>query len=322
MGYKQLTEIERYQIKTLLALGHTPTSIANELKRSPSTISREIQRNTGLRGYRPKQAQKLAEERKALKPKKRILNETWVLVEKFIKEDWSPEQISNRLTAEGHPSVSHEWIYCYILADKSRGGDLYKHLRCQKKRKKRYGSPHTRGQIKNRTGIEERPAIVDEKSRKGDWEIDTVIGQQGGQVLVTAAERKTRFSLIAIAKDKSAESVSEALIRVMQAQNNLPVKTMTYDNGKEFAAHERISEALNAKAFFARPYHSWERGLNENMNGLIRQYAPKGSNFDKLTDEDAIYIMDQLNNRPRKCLNYKTPNEVVFGKSFKFALTS
>ena len=136
MGYKQLTEIERYQIKTLLALGHTPTSIANELKRSPSTISREIQRNTGLRGYRPKQAQKLAEERKALKPKKRILNETWVLVEKFIKEDWSPEQISNRLTAEGHPSVSHEWIYCYILADKSRGGDLYKHLRCQKKKKK------------------------------------------------------------------------------------------------------------------------------------------------------------------------------------------
>lgn len=321
MRYKQLTEIERYQIKSLLAAGVSQKLIAIELGRNPSTISRELQRNRGLRGYRPLQAQRFAEERRLHRVSTHITDQVWERVEELIRLDWSPEQISNRLPVEDFPSVSHEWIYQYILNDKANGGDLATHLRCRKKRKKRYGSPNTRGQIKNRVSIDERPLIVDKKSRKGDWEIDTVIGQIGGKVLVTAAERKSKLSVIALAADKTAEAVSEALIKALSSLE-VPVITMTYDNGKEFAYHEKISLELNAKAYFAHPYHSWERGLNENMNGLIRQYAPKGSSFDKLTEADIEFMMNRLNNRPRKCLNYKTPNEVMFGKKFTIALAS
>lgn len=321
MRYKQLTEIERYQIKSLFAVGLNQKMIAIELGRSPSTISRELKRNTGLRGYRPQQAQRLTEERRSHRVGTRILESTWVKIEELLRLDWSPEQISKWLPTQNIPTVSHEWIYQYILKNKSNGGDLAKHLRCRKIRKKRYGKPNSRGQIKNRISIDERPAIVDQKIRKGDWEIDTVIGQIGGAVLVTAAERKTKFSVVALAANKSAEAVSEALIKALDSLN-VPIKTMTYDNGKEFAYHEKISSELNAKAYFAHPYHSWERGLNENMNGLIRQYAPKGSDFNKLNEDDTKFIMNRLNNRPRKCLNYKTPNEVMFGRKLTIAFAS
>ena len=157
--------------------------------------------------------------------------------------------------------------------------------------------------------------------RIGDWEVDIMIGQQGGAVLVTLAERKTRFSILARSKDKSASAVKQALIQSLKLLTPY-VKTLTYDNGKEFAFHAEVSEQLNAKGYFAHPYHSWERGLNENMNGLIRQYAPKGANFDLLSDKDIKYIMDRLNNRSRKCLGYKTPNEVFFGIKPKIVLAS
>jgi len=321
MIYTQLTQEQRYQISALLAAGRSQAEIAKELDRSPSTISRELNRNTGLRGYRSQQAQRLAKERRQNHVCHRIEDATWDTVERLLREDWSPEQISGWLAKEGRQSVSPEWIYQYILSDKKRGGDLCKHLRCQKKRKKRYGRPDSRGQLKNRVSIDERPPVVELRYRIGDWEIDTVIGRQGGSVLVTAAERKSRLSVIALAPDKSAEAVKCALLDALSPLAAC-VKTLTYDNGKEFALHEEIAEQLNAKGYFAHPYHSWERGLNENMNGLIRQYLPKGSSFDNLTDEDVKVIMDKLNNRPRKCLNYKTPNQVMFGITPIVALAS
>jgi IS30 family transposase len=217
--------------------------------------------------------------------------------------------------------ISHEWIYQYILRDKQAGGDLHTHLRCQKPRKKRYGAPDRRGQIKGRVSIDERPSIVNERSRVGDWEADTVIGKQGGAVLVTLVERKTRLSVIGKAPNRTAQEVTTVILKgltPLAAQ----VQTLTYDNGKEFALHQEIAKELDARGYFAHPYHSWERGLNENTNGLIRQYFPKGKDLSEVTDTEVQAVMDKLNNRPRKCLGFKTPNQVFFGIAPPVALAS
>lgn len=321
MNYKQLTEVERYQIQSFLKVGYSQKEIAFELERSPSTISRELQRNTGLRGYRPQQAQRLAEDRKKLHCHTLISHNTWENVEHLLRNEWSPEQISGWLKKASCQSVSPEWIYQYILSDKKSGGDLHAYLRCQKKRKKRYGSRDKRGQLKNRVSIDERPAIVDERQRVGDWEMDLIIGRSGGSVLMTAVERKTRFTVIALAPDKTAEAVKDAILGALTPLA-AQVETLTYDNGKEFALHDVIAEQLQANSYFAHPYHSWERGLNENTNGLIRQYAPKGSSFDEMTPEIVQAIMNKLNNRPRKCLDFRTPNQVLFGVNPPIALAS
>lgn len=321
MGYKHLAVDERYQIHAMFKAGFSKAEIAKELNRHPSTIGREMSRNTGLRGYRPKQAHRLAHERRSAHVHCRINPITWERVDQLLREDWSPEQVSAWLDNADLQSVSPEWIYQHILADKQQGGTLYKHLRCQKKRKKRYGSPDSRGQLKNRVSIDDRPPIVDRRERIGDWEIDTVIGRQGGSVLVTAVERKTRYSVIALSEDKSAKNVKCALVEALQPFSDA-LKTMTYDNGKEFALHEDIAKQLGANGYFAHPYHSWERGCNENTNGLIRQYVPKGSSFDGLTDEDVRVMMDKLNDRPRKCLKFKTPNQALLGINPKIALAS
>ena len=321
MNYTQMTERERYQIKAYLTAGYTQKAIANELNRTPSTISRELKRNRGLRGYRPQQAQRLANERKQRHSHLVISDTTWRIIVSLLKEDWSPEQINGWLNDSDQQSVSIEWIYHYISTDKKAGGELYRHLRCQKKRRKRYGSVDKRGQIKNRVSIDERPAIVDTRQRVGDWEMDLIIGRIGGSVLMTAVERKTRYTVIGFAPNKTAEKVKDCIIDVMGPLASL-VKTQTYDNGKEFALHEAIATALEASSYFAHPYHSWERGLNENTNGLIRQYAPKGASFDEMKPEDVINIMEKLNNRPRKCLDFKTPNQVLFWINPPIALAS
>jgi IS30 family transposase len=267
------------------------------------------------------QAQKLADNRKQEKARPRIPDEVWRWVDILIAQEWSPEQISGWLRSEELGSISPEWIYQYVYTDKRNGGDLYRHLRCQKARKKRYGSHDRRGQIKGRVSIDERPAVVDNRSRIGDWEVDTVIGKPGGAVLVTVAERKTRFSVIVLAPNKTAEAVKSALVRSLQPYAER-VHTLTYDNGKEFAYHQKVAEQLDADGYFAHPYHSWERGLNENMNGLIRQYLPKGKCFNSLSQKNVLVIMDKLNNRPRKCLGYKTPNQVFLGINPTVALAS
>lgn len=320
-GYTQLTQEERYQIHALRKAGHNQRDIAKVLGRSPSTISRELRRNKGLRGYRPKQAHTLAQHRKQERDRRQIPESGWTRVEQLLLEDWSPEQISGWLAQEEGLKVSHERIYQYVYEDKRRGGDLHLHLRCQKPRRKRYGTYDQRGQIRERVSIDERPEVVEARSRIGDWEADTVIGKPGGPVLVTLVERRSRLSLLALAPDKTATAVKAAVLKRLQPLSTR-VYTVTYDNGKEFAYHMEIAQALDAEGYFAHPYHSWERGLNENTNGLIRQYLPKGADFNKLPDKQVQEIMDKLNNRPRKCLGYKTPNQVFFGINPPVALAS
>ena len=239
----------------------------------------------------------------------------------MIEEDWSPEQISGHLKVSGASGVSPEWIYHHIRKAKAQGGTLHTHLRCQKKRRKCRGTTERRGQIIGRVCLTERPEIVKSRSRIGDWEADTVIGKQGGAVLVTLAERKSRFSMIIKAENKTAAAVSAAITKAM-SPHAANVHTLTYDNGKEFAYHQQVSDGLEAQGFFAHPYHSWERGLNENTNGLIRQYLPKGKSFDGLSDQDVKAIMDRLNNRPRKCLGFRTPNQVFIEAKSDVALAS
>lgn len=319
--YTQLTQEQRYQIYALMKADHNQTEIASIVEVHKSTISRELRRNRGLRGYRPKQAHQLATLRRRGKPYLRITQENWHLVEQLLREEWSPEQISLWLEEAGHFAISHEWIYQHVLQEKRDGGRLYRHLRCQKQRKKRYGTYERRGQIPNKVSIEERPVIVEGRQRLGDWELDTIIGKGHKQVIVSLSERKSRLSLIAKVATKGAEGVKEAVLALLKPISE-HVHTITSDNGKEFSRHEVIAEALNADFFFAHPYASWERGLNENTNGLIRQYFPKGHDFDTITQKEIQAVMDKLNNRPRKCLGMKTPNQVFFGINPPVALAS
>ena len=321
MSYTQLTREERYQISALKAVGQSKTEIAKVLGRHKSTIGREMIRNCGLRGYRPKQADSLAANRRQEKSTRRISDDSWLRVKQLLHEYWSPEQISHWLHQEETIHVSPEWIYQYVLWDKRDGGNLYEYLRCQKQRKKRYGTPDRRGQIKGRISIDERPKIVNERSRIGDWEADTVIGKQGGNVLVTLVERKTRWSIIGKAPNRTAAEVRTVIVKRLLPLSEY-VHTLTYDNGKEFALHQDIDKELQSDGYFAHPYHSWERGLNENTNGLIRQFFPKGKDLSEVTDADIQRVMDKLNNRPRKCLGFKTPNQVFFGINPPVALAS
>lgn len=236
------------------------------------------------------------------------------LIDAKIIVDWSPEQISGWLKAEQGIFMSHERIYQHIWTDKLNGGSLYIHLRHSRKKRKQYASKDKRGQIRNRISIDDRPSIVAEKKRIGDWEIDTVIGKNHQGALVTIVDRVSKFTLIKKVVSKHAEVVTEATIALLQPYLDKAL-TITADNGKEFAGHEKIKAALDADVYFAHPYSSWERGLNENTNGLIRQYFTKGSSFENITDKDVEEVMKKLNHRPRKSLNYKTPHSVFFAES-------
>jgi IS30 family transposase len=318
--YTQLTHEQRYQIYSLLKAGHNQTEIAHNIRVHKSTISRELRRNRGLKGYRPKQAHELALSRRN-KAKRLIDASTWDWIETLIRFDLSPEQVSDWLKNNFGLPISHEWIYQYILTDKRSGGDLHRHLRCQKKRRKRYGSYDRRGILKNRVSIDERPAIVDTRQRLGDWEVDTIIGKGHRHAIVSLVERKSRLSLLRKVESKTAQAVADAVIELMKS---LPIitYTITADNGKEFADHERIARDLRTNVYFAHPYSSWERGTNENMNGLVRQYFPKKRSFVTITQQEIDFVMERLNNRPRKCLGFKSPNQVFFNHSPVVALRS
>ncbi len=310
-AYYRLTEGQRNQIYELKKAGLNQRAIADQIGVHKTKICRELQHNKGLRGYRFKQAHRLDCVRQSQIFRTPILDAVWSGVEEVIRKDWSPEQISGQLKANDEPSVSPEWIYQHIYADKRSGGDLHTHLGCQKKWRKQYDSIEQLGQIKNRVSFEKRPEIVVQRNHVGDWEAETVIGKQGHSVLVTLVERKTRFSVAIKAANKTAQAVT-AVIR----DNLIPyldrVLTLTYDNGREFAYHKDIAREPTAKGFFAHPYHSWERGLNENTNGLIRQYIPKGKDIDDQDDQEVAQIMEKINSRPRKCLGFRTPNQLFF----------
>ncbi len=310
MSYTQLTQEQRYQISPLLKMGHNRTEIATVIGVHKSTVSRELRRNRGQRGYRPKQAhQKALSRRKKAKP--RIPKATWMLIEDKLRQDWSPEQIAGWLKRNKDIQISPERIYQYVLADKQAGGDLHKHLRCQKKRRKRYGRYDRRGKLPDRVSIEERPEIVDTRERLGDWEADTILGKGRRHAIVTLTERKSRLALLSKVERRTAELVGEAIIHLLQPLTDL-LHTITGDNGKEFAQHQRIARELKIDFFFAHPYSAWERGANENMNGLVRQYIPKSRDLATVTDQELEVIMHKLNHRPRKCLDFRSPFEVFF----------
>ncbi len=311
-NYAQLTQEQRYHIYAHKKTGHfTQSEIADMLGVHKSTVSRELNRNRGKRGYRPKQAQEFALTRQQNHVKSRISAETWELVESFLRLDFSPEQVTGFLKKEHGLAVSHERIYQHIYADKRGGGDLHKHLRCQKKRKKRYGKYSRRGQIPDKVSIEMRPVIVDTRFRIGDWEADTIIGKSHNQAIVSLTERMSRLTLIKKVVRKTAEAVREAILDLLGPVAHA-VHTITSDNGTEFAGHKAIAEKLNAAFYFAHPYHAWERGTNENANGLVRQYFPKGHDFKTITDEQISFVMNRLNNRPRKTLGFLTPTQVFY----------
>ena len=315
MTYRHLSQTERYQIFCLMKEGLNCTEIAKNLGRSTSTISREIRRNKGGRGYRPKQADRLAQERSVGSRNARRI-EPDVLKAAFdrIAEQLSPEQVAAELP------ISHETLYQHIYADKAAGGTLWKNLRCQKKRKKRYASGvERRGQIVGRRPIHERPANVELRRTVGHWEGDTVIGAGHKQAIVTLVERKSGYAVLMKVNHKTSELVSAAVIKKLEPIRDR-VKTITFDNGKEFAEHARIDEALGSKTYFADPFSSWQRGSNENFNGLLRQYIPKKRPLSTVTDEELKMIERRLNNRPRKRLGFKTPNQVFHESLNRVAL--
>ena len=316
--YAQLTREQRYQIYALKRMGHSQNEIAQVVEVHGSTISRELRRNTGGRGYRPRQADAKAIGRRA-KAKPRITATTWEVVEEKLREDWSPEQVSGWLKKRQGIPISHEWIYQHILADKQAGGGLYTHLRCQKKHRKRYGKQEYRGKLRNRVSIEARPQVVEQRERLGDWEVDTLVGKGQQGALMSLVERKSRFTLMQLVDQRLADSVAQAMIALLSPFADW-VHTITGDNGKEFAHHMHIAAALKAAFYFAHPYSAWERGTNENTNGLIRQYFPKKTDFSKVAFHEVLAVANKLNQRPRKCLDFYTPFEVFL--EHNIALTS
>lgn len=312
-----LTQEQRYTIEILHKENYSQTAIAERIGRNKSVICRELQRNCDKRNgsYRASLAQHKCEKRHSEKNKNSTFsNDIKEFVTKWIKDDYSPEQILGKAKLEGFDCVSIERIYQFIWEEKKHGGTLYKHLRTQGKRyRKRGASKDKRGQIVARVGIEKRPIEVDKKERLGDFEIDLVIGKNHKGALLTANDRATNITKIKKISSKDAQIVKQAVIELLYEFKPI-LHTVTSDNGKEFAQHQVIAEELNIEYYFARPYHSWERGANENMNGLIRQYFPKGMSFENITNEQVQYVENKLNNRPRKRFGFKTPNQVYLHK--------
>src|SRR5205085_2547795 len=320
MTYRQLTQEQRYQIYALMKANWSQLAIALEVGVHPSTISREVKRNRGGRGYRPRQADEMARARKLNHITTRIEPQTWKLIEHYLCQDWSPEQVAGWLFLQQRVQVSHERIYQHIYADKREGGTLFEHLRSRKRRRKRYGSYDRRGRLIGCRSIDERPRIVEQKRRIGDWEADTIIGQNHRGAILSLTERKSKLTRLKKVERNTAEAIEQAVEELLQPLVE-KCHTITSDNGREFANHQEIASTLRAAFYFAHPYSAWERGLNENTNGLVWQYLPKKSDFSKITDKDVQHVMDRLNNRPRKTLGFKTPNQVFF-KQKPIALTT
>lgn len=312
MNYTHLTEVERYQIQALLNAGLTVTAIAGQMNRHKSTISREIGRNSSITKYSARAAQIKARKRCANGSNARQVSQgVWHKVECRLRQEWSPEQISGRFKRDGIGIVSHEAIYRYVYRDKRDGGQLHCHLRCQKSKRRRYGAGYDRrGRLHDRRPISERPAIVEQRLRIGDWEGDTVLGKRGMKAMVTLVDRVSRYTLIGKVERRSAPAVSDLIVRMLRPWKQMS-HTLTCDNGKEFAGHRSIAKRLRIDCYFADPYASWQRGTNEQTNGLIRQYVPKSTDLDTVSGLDINRIMDRLNHRPRKTLDWKTPFEVM-----------
>ncbi len=305
MGYRQLTQVQRYQIFAYLETGISQRQIAKAIGVHSSTISREIKRNGLISGYAPEQAQLASDQRRRSAWKVPSLIR-WVTGQ--LMDEWSPQQISGFMANAKGVCVSHQWIYALIWDDKQHGGTLWKRLRLPRQRRyqrqlaKRAGL----GKFPHRVGIEQRPAEVGGRRHIGHWEGDTVLKGHKESGLVTLVERRSGYLLAARLPMITATRTAQAMTRLLAPRRGA-VRTITLDNGAEFAEHRKVAKAVSAKTYFCDPYCSCQRGTNENTNGLIRQYFPKGTDFRKVTDAELRRVVNKLNDRPRKRLEYRTP---------------
>jgi IS30 family transposase len=312
MTYRQITSEQRYMLAALRMQGLHASAIAQILGFHRSTIGRELRRNCtpGDGRYRAARAQERANGRRSRSRRNQHFTpHDFERVEALLKERWSPEQIAGRLAREPALSISHETIYRHVWRDKKAGGLLYTHLRCaQKRRRKGYGHYDSRGRLAGKRHISERPSCIETRCELGHWEIDTVMGTGSRDCILSLVERKTGLLHIGKLASRTAEAVNEVAIRIIRS-GNAPFTTITADNGTEFHGYASIEKRTSALFYFATPYHSWQRGTNENTNGLIRQYLPKGTSMKNLTQKQCNAIAHELNNRPRKRLAYQTPLE-------------
>jgi IS30 family transposase len=314
MSYSRVTWEDRIKIKLLLQQGKTNTEIADLIGKDKSTIGREIKRNSGRRGYRPKQAQGLAEAREELKHVPYVLTDDLKKeITNRLEKKWSPEQISNRLKLENKPSASVETIYKFIYADKENSGDLWKNLRrSHRSRRRRFPSQERRGKIKDARPISKRSKAANDRKRKGHWERDTMIGLDRKSAVLALVDRKTRFNKFIKLNRRLAAKVTSATIKALKG---LPVASITNDRGLEFADHKRCSSKLKVKIYFCDAYTSSQRGTNENRIGILRQYFPKKTNLKNISNKMIRKVEFEINNRPMKCLDWKTPYEAMMKKS-------
>ena len=311
--YKQLTLGLRYQIFAYKQENYSQSKIAELIGVNKSTISRELKRNSVNDYYSAEQAQIEASSRDKFKKRhKKLTNKLKLRIGKLLREGFSPVQLVGRIYLKHKILLSHETVYRYIYANQKGGGRLYKSLRHKNKKYTNRSSQYkTRGQIKNRVNISKRAKVVELKTRFGDFEVDTIIGKDHKGAIVTLVDRKSKYTLMKIVESKHADVVTKAIIDLLYPIKHL-VHTITADNGKEFSYHEEVSKALDIKFYFCDPYSSWQRGLNEHTNGLIREYIPKKSKFDTVNTTQIVTIQNKLNNRPRKILKFYTPNEIFF----------
>lgn len=311
MSYHQITSEERYMISAYRMQGFSNARIARQLGRHRSTICREIKRNQRSDGK-----YEVARAISCTRRRRRESRSDWrfstghlQIIFRLLRLKWSPEQISGWLRTNKIFSISHATIYRYIWYDAFYGGHLYTYLRqSSKRRRKKYRSTDSRGVLPGKRHISDRPADAENKSRIGHWEIDTVMGGRDNHCIVTLVERKTKYTLIGKLKARTTSELNKRTIQLIQQQTR-PVRSITADNGTEFHQYEQIESATDTTFYFATPHHSWERGLNENTNGLIRQYLPKGQSMADLTQQTCNAIANSLNRRPRKTLDYKTPEQ-------------
>ena len=320
MSFNHLTTLERSEIYKLRVTDQLSMSeIGRRLNRNKSTISRELSRNRDERHsvYFPDTAAVMMQaRRKQAKVRfQRVSPDTITEVKQRLEQHHSPEQIAGRMKLEGVGKISYETIYLMIYANHQEMGIYQQYLRQKQKRRRRKGQKQKRGGIPNRIGIEHRPKVADLKTEIGHWESDTVIGSNHTGIVVTHVDKASKYLLAGLAKNKTMEEINRVTLKLFEPVKADFRKTMTFDNGREFCGHEKLSESLKLETFFANPYHSWERGLNEHTNGLIREFYPKSTNFKIVKEEDFQKAVDFINHRPRKSLDYRTPYEVFFASS-------
>lgn len=309
MTYSQVTHEERYHIQALRRSGLWPAAIAREIGRDRSTVVRELRRNAGWhKFYEADRAQAKAVTRRSVSRRnRRISPRHWRDVVRLLEADWSPAQAAGRLRKERQLRISASTIYSYVWLDRATGGHLYRFLRHGGKRRAPYGSRRDAPRRFRGRSIDTRPPHIAHRRRRGHWEIDTMAGP-GRAALLTVVERKTGFVLIGKLRSRTAADAAKRVLALMRAHRR-KIRTITADNGAEFADHRRIERLTGVRFYFTNPYHAWERGTNENTNGLIRQYWPKGHDFTHITQYDCNTIAKKLNSRPRKRLNWRTPEE-------------